>query len=67
MVSRILLLLVASLALVRPISSPSVSVLHVRGSGLQPQAVVDSAGVLHVLYFTGAPSGGDLQYVQRRP
>lgn len=35
--------------------------------GIQPQAAVDLDGTLHLLYFTGEPSGGDLFYVQRGP
>lgn len=36
-------------------------------AGIQPQAVVDSTGVLHVVYFRGAPEAGDLFYVRRTP
>src|SRR6516162_2411734 len=36
-------------------------------AGIQPQAVVDSTGVLHVVYFRGAPEAGDLFYVRRLP
>jgi hypothetical protein len=35
--------------------------------GIQPQALVDAAGVLHLLYFKGDPAGGDLFYVRRPP
>ena len=33
--------------------------------GLQPQALVDSAGTTHLIYFKGTPAGGDLYYVRR--
>src|SRR5262249_3837063 len=33
--------------------------------GIQPQAVVDSQGTVHLLYFKGEPRAGDLFYVQR--
>jgi hypothetical protein len=33
--------------------------------GIQPQAAVDGSGILHVVYFTGAPAHGDLFYVRR--
>jgi hypothetical protein len=36
------------------------------GAGIQPQAVFDSAGTLHLIYFSGAPEGGDIFYVRRR-
>jgi len=34
--------------------------------GIQPQAVIDAAGTIHVLYFKGEPAGGDLFYVRRK-
>ena len=34
--------------------------------GLQPQAVVDSSGGVHLIYFKGEPGGGDIFYVKRR-
>ena len=43
----------------------SVALIVTPNEGIQPQAVVDSRGVLHLLYFTGDPSAGDLYYVQR--
>jgi hypothetical protein len=33
--------------------------------GLQPQAVVDSAGITHLVYFKGDPKAGNLFYVKR--
>ena len=36
-------------------------------AGIQPQAVMDGAGTLHLLYFKGAPEGGDLYYVTQGP
>ena len=33
--------------------------------GIQPQAVVDSANILHLIYYTGGPSDGDIYYVTR--
>jgi len=32
--------------------------------GIQPEAAIDSRGVLHLLYFAGEPAGGDLFYVR---
>jgi hypothetical protein len=49
----------------RSISSP-VMVSRTPGAGIQPQAVFDSAGTLHLIYFSGAPEGGDIFYVRRR-
>ncbi|MGE3821390.1 MAG: sialidase family protein [Isosphaeraceae bacterium] len=36
-------------------------------AGIQPQAVTDAAGVIHLLYFRGQPSGGDLYHARREP
>ncbi len=33
--------------------------------GIQPQAVVDAKGNLHLLYYSGDPRGGNLMYVRR--
>ena len=33
--------------------------------GIQPQAVMDAKGNLHLLYFTGDPKAGNLMYVRR--
>ena len=35
--------------------------------GIQPQTAVDSKGVLHMIYFKGDPSAGDIEYVTRQP
>ena len=35
--------------------------------GIQPQAVVDAAGVVHVVFFKGDPAAGNLYYVRRTP
>jgi hypothetical protein len=43
---------------------PSVAIVALPDGGIQPQAVVDAAGIIHLLYFKGEPAGGDLYYVQ---
>ncbi len=43
----------------------NVKLLRVPNNGLQPQAVMDERGVLHLIYFTGEPGGGDIYYVRR--
>lgn len=45
-------------------SKPDITIAHVPGGGLQPQAVMDSSGTLHLLYYTGDPGHGDLNYVR---
>jgi hypothetical protein len=42
------------------------SVVRAPNGGIQPQAVVDGGGVVHLLYFAGDPKHGDLYYVKSR-
>jgi hypothetical protein len=37
------------------------------GAGIQPQAVIDARGTVHLLYFTGERKAGNLQYARREP
>ncbi len=46
--------------------TPRVDIWQVPDDGIQPQALMDEAGTLHLLYFKGAPEAGDLFYVVRR-
>ena len=43
---------------------PAVTLVRLPGNGIQPEAVVDRRGVLHVLYFSGEARAGDLFYVR---
>jgi hypothetical protein len=45
--------------------APTVAVLRTPHEGIQPQ-IVEKDGVIHLLYFTGEASGGNLNYVQSR-
>ncbi|MFN0084639.1 MAG: hypothetical protein ACKVX9_04560 [Blastocatellia bacterium] len=42
-----------------------VKLLRVPNGGLQPQAVRDEGGALHLIYFAGEPGGGDIFYARR--
>lgn len=42
-----------------------VNLVAVPDEGIQPQAAVDAAGTIHLLYFKGEPGRGDLFYVRR--
>jgi hypothetical protein len=42
-----------------------VTVLKTPNGGIQPQAVVDAKGTLHLIYFKGEPGAGDVFYVRR--
>lgn len=57
-----LLVLIAGAALAEP---ANVERIRLPEGGLQPQAALDSSGVLHLLYFKGEPAGGDLFYLRR--
>ena len=41
-----------------------VQVLRVPGGGIQPQVQTDARGRLHMIYFSGDPSRGDVYYVR---
>jgi hypothetical protein len=66
---RVWVLLAVALAVptlvTRAAVTPTVTVLATPNDGLQPQAVVDGRGTLHVIYFKGDPAGGDLYYVRQ--
>jgi hypothetical protein len=44
-----------------------VEVVRTPDGGLQPQAVVDPGGTVHLVYYRGDPAAGDLYYVRRDP
>ena len=48
---------------------PHVSVVATPNDGIQPQAVADDRGTIHIVYFKGDPGGGDVFYapVARTP
>jgi len=43
---------------------PKVTVAALPAGGIQPQAAIDASGVVHVVYFSGKPAGGNLYYVK---
>src|SRR5262245_30267378 len=42
-----------------------VALVTTPGLGIQPQAMLDEKGNLHLLYFHGEAGGGNLEYVRR--
>ena len=44
-----------------------VTVLRTPNGGMLPQAVLDDAGTLHLIYYIGSMSSGDLFHVSRAP
>ncbi|HMJ91059.1 MAG TPA: hypothetical protein VK530_14650, partial [Candidatus Acidoferrum sp.] len=47
--------------------SQKVTAMRAPEGGIQPQAAVDSRGVVHLIYFKGDAAGGDVFYVRRLP
>jgi hypothetical protein len=47
-------------------ASPAVALMRTPNGGIQPQAVVDGHGVLHLIYYAGDPAHGDLFYVYKK-
>jgi hypothetical protein len=48
-----------------PVDSARVNLLRAPNNGLQPQAVMDERGALHLIYIAGESSAGDVFYVRR--
>ena len=46
---------------------PPVEVIKTPDGGVQPQAVVDASGVIHLVYLGGEPGRSDVYYSSRRP
>ena len=63
------LLIVGDSLLAKPVYSNSHQVRLVRtpNDGIQPQAIMDERGVLHLIYFSGEPAAGNIFYVRREP
>jgi len=47
--------------------TPQVVLFRTPGEGIQPQAVSDQNGVVHLVYLKGEPAAGDLYYTQMGP
>src|SRR5216117_989090 len=46
--------------------SDRVALLRTPDGGIQPQAAVDSQGVVHLIYYKGDAGAGDIFYVRRQ-
>ncbi|PYV16137.1 MAG: hypothetical protein DMG21_12710 [Acidobacteria bacterium] len=46
---------------------PAVTLVRTPQGGIQPQTALDVHGVLHMIYFKGDASAGDIEYVRREP
>src|SRR6266446_3503155 len=47
--------------------SERVKLVRTPDGGIQPQAAVDSHGVVHLIYYKGEPMGGDIFHVRQPP
>ena len=43
------------------------TVLQTPGGGIQPQAVIDASGTIHLVSYSGDPLAGDLSYTRVEP
>jgi hypothetical protein len=48
-------------------TTPAITLLRTPREGIQPQTLLDRDGVLHMIYFRGGASAGDIEYVSRKP
>ena len=58
-------LVIAFLSGGRYLGKASVEVVRIPDGARMPRAVIDESGTMHVIYFEGVMSGGDLFYVSR--
>lgn len=47
-------------------TTPTITLLRTPHEGIQPQTVLDQDGVLHMIYFRGDASAGNIEYVSRK-
>lgn len=59
------ILLVVLAGSVRCASAATVMLTRTPDGGIQPQAVIDGRGTVHLIYFKGDPAHGDIFYVSR--
>jgi hypothetical protein len=48
-------------------AATGVKLTRVPDGGIQPQAAINSEGVLHLIYFGDDPAGGNIYYVRKSP
>lgn len=47
--------------------SGRVTLVRTPHGGIQPQALADAKGVVHLIYYKGSPGNGDIFYVRQQP
>src|SRR6266568_600896 len=63
----VLALCAASLGGRAQAGSAPVQLVRTPNGGIQPQAVVDDQGILHLIYFKGKAGAGDIFYLRQKP
>lgn len=63
--ASLILTALAAAACSTPGASERIQLERVPNEGIQPQAVTDAEGVVHVVYFKGDAAAGDIYYVRR--
>src|SRR5262245_36826197 len=48
-------------------TSEKINLIRTPNNGVQPQAVMDERGVLHLIYLAGEPGASDVFYARRAP
>jgi len=61
-----ILAIVSSSFYARADKGQSVRVIHVPNEGIQPKVAVDNEGIVHMIYFKGDASQGDVFYVRSK-
>ena len=57
-------ILTAACSAASGLGAPAIKRIPVPGGGIQPQAVVDGEGTIHLVYYKGDAARGDLFYVK---
>jgi hypothetical protein len=70
-ISRLSIVLLCTASFTEPVGAADrqsrVAVLATPDGGIQPQAVADNAGIIHLIYFKGETASGDVFYVRSKP
>jgi hypothetical protein len=65
MQTKLVTLCLLTASLLHAAGSKKITVVRTPNGGIQPQAAVDAAGVVHLIYYKGDAGGGDVFYVRR--
>ena len=63
LLNRSIAYITSLMVLTTMVAHGAVSIVRTPDNGIQPQAVIDGKGILHLIYFKGNARGGDVYYV----